>query len=107
MRHLVQTASRVHTLHLRAELDVTKILEDMPFMSVFRHQINHLVLDRIRWRTPLEVSALLAYFPEITQLSVTDFSFVEYETNHTFTFMQVLFRRTLARIVSSQMTNWM
>lgn len=89
MRHLLQTAVNVHTLHLRAELHLAKILEDMPLMAVFRHRINHLVLDRIRWRTPLQVSALLAHFPLISDLSVTRFSFVDYDTNGTFEYKQV------------------
>lgn len=89
MRQLAQGALKVKTLYIRAELHLAKILETMPFPVAFRSRIDHLVLHHMCWRTPLQVAALLAYFPLVCELSITSFTMVDYDINHIFDFKQV------------------
>ena len=79
----------MHTLLLRAPLHLARIIEDMPFPLIFRFRVQRLVLHRMCWKTPLQVSPLLAHFSNTTELSVTSFTTVNYDTNLHFTFVPV------------------
>ena len=88
MRLLMYRATAVHTLSLRVDLRVAKILEETPFAIRFRHQIQHLILYRVCWRLPTQVAPLLAYFPSVVNLVVHEFTTAEYTPRPAYIYSQ-------------------